>query len=256
MLDERTLYLINAALDGELEPDEAAELVVLLESSAEARAAQAEMQKMANLLDGLPQQNPPADLAERIIARLRLPASRPAFSLSRLFSALQPAQVGLAFSAGLLLTVGFYEVTAQHRSPGDVSDMVGTMLSDPAGRAAALRDSLSISEPGISGRVSLGGSGGILVLNFELDSANETEIVVSLSEPGLGFGGIARAAGGGAGVEESYEVSGGALRVLNRGQQSFSVFLLEQGAPDSGSRDIPVDISMGGAPIFAGVLRG
>jgi hypothetical protein len=256
MLEQRALYLINAELDGELEPGEQAELETILESSAEARTMRAELQKLVSVLDGAPQQTPPADLADRIIAQIRLPARRPAFSVASLFSSFQPAQAGLAFAAGLLLTVGFYEMTAEHRAAGDVSDMVGTMLADPQGRTAALKDSLSIAEPGISGTVSLSGSGGILVLNFELDSADETEIMVSLDESGVGFGGIARSITDSTAGGESYEVSGGTLRVVNQGQGSFSVYLLEKAGLKASGRSISIGISMGGAPVFSGVLQG
>lgn len=256
MLEERAMYLINAELDGELLPGEQAELDSVLESSAEARAMRAELQKLANLLEGMPPQDPPAGLADRIIGQIRLPARRPAFSLASLTSSFQPAQAGLAFAAGLLLTVGFYEMTAEQRSSADLSNMVGTMLADPQSRTATARDSLSIAEPGVSGTVSLSGAGGVLILDFELDSTDETEILVSLAEPGLGFGGFARAASDEKAVDGSYQVSGGTLRVVNKGQQSFSVFLLDKAGTGVGSRDISIGISMGGAPVFSGMLRG
>ena len=58
MLDTRALELINAEIDGELAADEHAELRALLASSAEARAMQADLQRLSNLIDSVPEQVP------------------------------------------------------------------------------------------------------------------------------------------------------------------------------------------------------
>jgi len=255
MLEQRTLDLINAEIDGALGPVEQVELDAILAESADARAMKAELQKLANLMDGLPEQIPPEDLAERILKRVRLPVQRPAWSRGSRFSSLQPAPIGLAFAAGLLVTVGVYELSPGHRAEVDPASIVGTMVLNPGARPASQADSLVISAPGVSGTVSLSAAGNIQVLSFDLDSATETEIAIALSEAGLSFGGIARVAASGATADETYEVSGGTLRVVNHGRQAFSVFLLEAGA-GGGGREISIGISTGGAPVFSGVLGG
>ena len=84
MLSERALYLINAEIDGALESGEQAELEAILESSEEARVMRAELGKLVSLLDETPQQEPPADLARRIVEQLPAPSRRSGFSLSGL----------------------------------------------------------------------------------------------------------------------------------------------------------------------------
>lgn len=270
MLDKRVLDLINAEIDGELAPEQGEELGSLLESSAEARAVKAELQRLANLLNAQPEQEPPAGLAARIMEQIRLPArdttSEPKFSLAGLLASFQPAQAGLAFAAGLLLTVGFYEATQIGGESVDLSQVVGTMVANPAGSAAQTqhRDSLSITGPGLSGTVSLGQISDYMVLNFDLESAHRTEIEVGLAEAGLGFGGIAHASAAGNAGDETYEVSGGALRVVSQGRQVFSVFLPQVADPtadraagqDGGGREISIGIFARGAPVYSGVLRG
>jgi len=255
MLEQRTLELINAEIDGELLPEERAELEAILASSSDARAMKAELQKLANVMDSMSEQAPPADLAERILQQVSLPPARPGFSLAALLSSLQPAPVGLAFAAGLLVTVGVYELSPGHRSDVDPASIVGTMVLDPKFQGANQADSLVISGPGVSGTVSLSSAGKLQVLSFDLESAEDAEIAISLSEAGLSFGGIARVAAGGATADGSYEVSGGTLRVVNQGRQAFSVFLLEADV-DRAGKDISIGISTGGAPVFSGVLRG
>lgn len=269
MLNDRIITLINADIDDELGPQERAELDAVLADSAEARRLQDELRRLAALMDRLPEPEPPADLAARIVGQVQLPAGHALSGaqggwLAGWLAAFQPAQAGLAFAAGLLLTVGFYELSQRGGTAADLSSMVGTMVANPAGVSGRAKDSLSISEPGLAGTVTLSEVGGFLVLNFDLVSEQRTEIVVELAKAGLGFGGIAHATANSSIVTESYEVSGGTLRVVNQGRQVFSVFLPgasdvsrpQPASPDGDGRVISIGISSGGAARYSGVLRG
>lgn len=271
MLKQRVIDLINAEIDGALGSHETAELESILQASAEARAMQAELRKLSKLMEGLPEQEPPANLDTRILAQIRLPAPRPADgpSLRTKWSSLgwlasfQPAQAGVAFAAGLLLTVAFYEAAQHDGAPADLSSMVGTMVADPSSLPARKKDSLPIAGSGLSGSVSLGEIGEYVVLSFDLESAQQTQIEIGLAEAGLAFGGIAHASAAGNAVDETYEVSGGTLRVVSQGRQVFSVFLPQVAAPmadrgtgqDGGGRAIPIEIFTDGVTVFSGVLR-
>lgn len=259
MLQERVLYLINAEIDGELASAERTELDSILRSSPEARTTQAELQKLATLMDAMPEREPPAGLASRILQQTRLPARQPVraskWSLAGLVASFQPAPAGLAFAAGLLLTVGFYEATQNSGEAPDLSQMVGTMIASPASTPAQQKDSLSIVAPGLSGTVSLGAIGEFMVLNFDLQSVQQTEILVGLSAAGLGFGGIAHASAAGNVVDESYEVSGGTLRVTNPGSHPFVVFLRRSGVKNPGAQSIGVEVTRSGESVYEGSLR-
>jgi len=256
MLEERIIQMINADLDGELGQAEKQELDAILESSAEARSMRAELLKLTNLLDSVPEVAPPLALSEQILNKLASTPDKSAFSLAGLFPSFQPATAGLAFAAGLLLTVGFYELAPRHGSSVDTAGMVGTMVAGQQDQRAIQRDSLSFDQAGVSGKVSLQQSGGFLVLSFDLDSEQTTEIEVLLAEAGLSFGGIAHAPRTGATTDESFEVSGGDLRVVNQGRQAFTVFLQDDAMGDSNGRKITVGVSTGGVQVFSGVLRG
>lgn len=263
MLEARVLYLINAGIDGELGPEERAELDSVLRSSGEARTLQAELHKLASLMDGMPEQEPPADLAHRILQGIRLPGRLPGrrsaggsrWSLTGLLSSFQPVPVGLAFAAGLLLAVGFYAAGPRSGQTIDLSHVVGTMLANPADTAAQEEDSLSIQAPGLSGTVSLSALGDFMILNFDLQSMQQTEILVGLADAGLGFGGIARASADGSAVDESYEVSGGTLRVVNPVSHPFVVFLRRPGAGNPEAEAIAIEVKRAGERVFAGSLR-
>jgi len=256
MLEERTIELINAELDGELGPVEREELEAILESSGEARAMKAELQKLFNLLDATPELSPPAGLSQQILGQLALPSKKPAFSFSGLFPSFQPATAGLAFAAGALVAVGFYELTPRYGAAIDPASMVGTMVVNRQEQPLEHKDSLSIVGQGLSGTVSLQEGGGVYILNFDLDSENSTEIEIALAEAGLDFGGLAHTQSGAGTDNESIQVSGGTLRVTNQGRQAFTVFLPDVASGDGNGREIIIGISSGGAQVFAGVLRG
>jgi len=230
MINERTMELINADIDGELASADKAELEGILESSAEARAFKAELIKLNNLMSNLPEQTPPADLSNQILGNIRLPSQKSSFSLSGLFAAFQPATAGVAFAAGLLLAIGFYEVSTDRIGSDDPTSMVGSMLASQHDGPALLKNDMILNGDGFFGTISLRESGGIYILNFNLESELITEVEVGLDETGFAFGGFAEVQGETDSILESVTMSGGALRVVNQGHQQFAVFLRESDA--------------------------
>ena len=73
MLEERTIHLINADIDGELGPGEREDLEAILESSPEARAMRAELLRLSNLLDSVPEQSPPPGLSQQVLNQITPP---------------------------------------------------------------------------------------------------------------------------------------------------------------------------------------
>jgi hypothetical protein len=229
MIDERTLNLINADVDGELTAAEKEELDRTLEGSAEARAMRNELLKLGNLLSNVPSQSPPPGLRAKILDQLRPPKAVSRFSLGALFESLQPLPMGVAFVAGLLLTAGFYEMSAERTAPGSAASMVGTMVTGKAGGLNLLENNLYFSSDDFSGTVSLVENNGLYVLNFDLDSRDRKQIEVGLDRTGLSFGGFAETPGNSDNVIDSVSIAGGTLRVASQGRQKFAVFLRETG---------------------------
>lgn len=255
MLNDHHLYLINAGLDGELEAGERAELEQLLAASEDARKLQAELRRMAGLLERVPEQEPPAGLTEQIMQGVRLPGPRRGWSLSGLFRPFQPAPVGLAFAAGLLMTVAYYEVSAPAGEGRDLSRMMGTMVTQLAESPVPGGDLLDVSAPGLAGTASLGEVSDFLVLRLDVTSNQPAEFRLGLAEAGLGFGGIARAADDSYAVNETYEVSGGTLRVVSSGNHPIVVFLRRTEPGRVGPQALALEVSQSGSKVFEGSLR-
>lgn len=244
MLEERTLNLINADIDRELTVAEQDELDVILESSAEARAMRAELLKLSNLLDNAPLQTPPDGLTSRILNQLSPPHSAIKLSLGNFFRSFQPLTAGLAFAAGLLFTVGFYEMSQQGAPSTNAASMVGTMVVGQDTGLNLLANNLHFSGEDFSGTVSLSENSGLYVLNFDLDSRDRQEIKVGLDNTGLSFGGFAETPGTSKNVMDTVAISGGTLRVVSQGRQQFAVFLRGSSPEQSVSAElITIDFS-------------
>jgi hypothetical protein len=256
MLDERTLYLINGGLDGELDAAEREELAHILADSAEARELQAVFQRLGNVLDSQPALPAPPGLRQRILDQLPLPPQESIFSLRRVFESIQPATMGLSFAAGLFATVAFYELTNRPGMTTDTTSMVGTMMSGQQDARHQQLDSLTIREAGLDGKVSLTQREQFLILSFDLDSREFVEVEISYAKAGLDFGGLAHTPIGNQPVSESYVISGGTLRVENQGRQAFSVFLPMAASNNGGGRAIDIAIYSDGAQRFSGVIQG
>ena len=256
MLDERTLYLIQADIDGELDAAAAEELAGILETSQEARELRAEFKRLGNLLSGQSDLQPPPDLAPRILDQIRLPGESDVTSWRRWFASFQPATAGLAFAAGLLATVAFYEITGPADRASDTARMVGTMVSGQQGQGQAQLNNLAIRGKGLDGQVSLYRQSRYYVLSFELESKDVVQVEISYAKAGLAFGGLAHTLAGAQPASESYVISGGTLRVENQGRQAFSVYLPQSASSDGGGRAIDIAIYSDGAPRFSGVIQG
>jgi hypothetical protein len=176
--------------------------------------------------------------------QLRPSKSVSRFSFASLFQSFQPATAGLAFAAGLLLTVGFYEMSPRVNSSESTASMVGTMVVGRSGGLNLLENSLYFANEGFSGNVSLVETKGLYVLNFDLDSDDRKQIEVGLDRTGLSFGGFAETPGNSDNVVDSVNIDGGTLRVASQGKQKFAVFLRGVGSGQDVAADlITIDFS-------------
>ena len=254
MLSEREIYLINADIDGELGAGEKDELDAILESSLEARAMRSELQRLANLLDAVPAAQPPPKLAGRILDTLAPEPKRARF-LMDLLTPFRPVPVGLAFAAGLLLSISMYHGEDSAVRITDTENLTGTMLARP-GEPGTPLDSFVLREPGLSGVVALRSGQDEWVLEIDLESTGPTEITIALESAGLGFGGISVAKPKSAEMAGFYEFANGTLRVVSESMQTLSVRMPVVSAKSAGDREIRIDLSAGETRQYSGFLRG
>lgn len=227
-LNEHQRQLVSAAVDGELSPQERAEYEALIEQSAAARELRAELLKLGNLIESLPEREPPADLAERILARAapsNVTPIRPAW---------RRAQLPLAFAAGLLVAVTLQRWLPHAPTPAELARMSGTLA--PAAHVAR-GDSRTVAVDGLQGRVTFGRTDGIGALDVALTAPGPFEVEIGLAGTGLGFGGVVSEGDEGGLGNGRIEFAGGTVRVVGDGAAGFRLLLpvtadVAGGAPD------------------------
>jgi len=195
--EDRARDLLNRSIDGEISHGEKKELEVLLASSAELRDLKEEFVTVKRLLDELPEVEPPGYLQKTIERQLRLP-SQDAVSLKKpgLLGTWLNAnwlRSGLALAAGVVLTVGVYEMGSEPISVSDSANLSGTMVKpDLVDKQGTLLDSIQLSTDQLNGLIELRGEGDRMSLLVQLRSDGPSEMVVSLAGHGLAFDGVNR----------------------------------------------------------------
>lgn len=219
-IDEKYVALINAAIDGELSPDERSELDAFLEKNAEGRELDASLKEICGRLDAVPELPPPPHLRHVIMeyARPRIKATRKTNSLQGFFS-LSSVRLAGAFTLGVILT---WTLISSDRIARDafeeVTGLVGTITDDavaPGGRT------LSVSNNEIAGTIASRLAGPIMIIDFNLVSHEPVEIVAGFSDPDIWFNGFAQLESTGTSVS----ARAGQVRMTMHGKRRYAVYL-------------------------------
>jgi len=224
MTDQRTLEMISAAADGELNASERAELEQLLENSAEARKFQAELAEMDSLLGDVPAVEPPDSLHLQIVNCVTLPQNKTDTSFLRWLKPPQflPAlRYGLAAAVGVLLAASFYESQSLFPSDHDFDDLVGTMAPTRVVAEADILDTFDFRIDGLESLVQLQRRDNDVFLDIQIDADASLDISVDMSSSGVRPGALAQLDSS----LESIVVEDQALQLRATGQRRLTVLL-------------------------------
>ena len=225
-LEQRIVDLLNGSIDGEISAAEQDELDSLLASSPDVRKFYKELRAVTRILDELPELEPPQYLQETIEKQVRLPVEgHTNTDKPGLFGGLLSAnwlRTGVALAAGVVLTVGVYEMGSEPITNGDSTSMVGTMANrDQADLQGALLDSIQLDTEQLKGRVELRGKDNLFTLQVQLDSDGPAEVVVNFGGRGLEFEGVSRLHN----LENTVSVVDGAFHYAGMGEQQYTLNL-------------------------------
>ncbi len=254
MLDQRIMELINADIDGELGLQEQKELQAVLDSSPEAVTFRRELLELNSAFRNMPELDPPPALARNILDRVQLQARRKPFDLPGFFARYNPVAGGLAFAAGLLVTVVIYETGSRELTQQDTVSMVGAMVASDQIKAPGQGDRLLFDLDGLSGTVALNVSENGQALEFDLDSSQLIEIELDLAKAGLMVIGFAQDDRGDGSFIDSLELLGGTMRVVNQGKHHFVIFLRQSPDSKNHGKDIRIGISQDGQRVYEDTL--
>lgn len=254
MLDPGIIELINAGIDGELGPEEQRKLGAVLDSMPEAAALRLELLKLNNAFGTLPELEPPPGLAHDILDQVQLPAGQKIFKFRGFPGGLNPVAGGLAFAAGLLLAVGFYEAGLRKLPQQDTINMVGTMVASDRIKTTGQGDRLQLDMDGLSGVISLNVIESGQALEFDLNSDELMDIELNIGNAGLMVQGFARGDRGNGSFIETLELSGGTMRVAIQGRLHFVLFMKQTPGSDHHGTEISIGISREGEGVYEDTL--
>jgi len=224
-VDQHVLYLINRCIDGESSSTEKQELDQLLKNSPEVRQLNDELRKVTRLLDEVPTLDPPAYLQDAIERQVRLPAQGHSSSkipgiLKNDWLSAKWLGTGFALAAGLVLTVGVYEMGSEPITARDNTNMVGTMAKrGPDDQPGALLDSIQLNTARLNGSLELRNKNDLFTLDLQLRSGEPTEVVIDFAGRGLEFDGV----NGKQAHDDSVSIMDGSIRLAGNGDQHYTV---------------------------------
>jgi hypothetical protein len=194
-IDQGILELLYGSIDGELDAAQQGELDSLLAGSKQVRDLDKDLRSFIQILDDVPERKAPEYLQDAIERQIRLPVPGDGFAekqgFLRSWLPTHWLQTGFALTAGVVLTIGVYEMGSGPMTAEDTANMVGTVVQSPASQGELL-DSVNINTDGLNGVAELRNQGELFTLDVELTSVASTELVVHLSGKGFAFEGISR----------------------------------------------------------------
>ena len=157
IINQHALDLLNGGIDAELGITEQEELARLLAESGEAREINEELKSFAQLMGELPDLEPPEYLQESIESQIRLPAQNKAPGDKQGFAGTWLSanwlRTGFALAAGVVLTVGVYEMGSEPITEQDATNLVGTVIKNQVVDQGELLDRIDISNDLLNGFV-------------------------------------------------------------------------------------------------------
>lgn len=233
-IEQKFKELINADIDGEISAAEKSELQKFLNESAAGRALHDELSTLCATLDDVEQEDPPPYMRHIIMNSVPpTQAAGESRGFLEILFATPALKYAMTFAAGVFLTLSIVNSSRiSNQALDNVTGLVGT-VAEPVNTAIA--DSVVLREVDIAGTVSLRSSGSLLILDFNLVSADHIEIQADYADRTIWFNGFAQLA------SEGTTVSAEAGRVrlgMDEGKQRYAVYLQNEG-----SREMAVSLS-------------
>ncbi len=248
-IDEKYIALINADLDGDIQPDEKTELEVFLAESESGQALQDELRSLCSTLDAEGMLDAPPHLRHVVMNSLPTSSSAPVTESPGFWYSLfaVPAlRYTATFAAGVIMAVAIVDSgQVQQSAFDDVTGLVGTM-SD-AGDIAPVA-SIVIHKAAIAGTITLRRADPILIIDFDLSTNGPIDIVATYDDKSVWFNGFAQLESTGT----SISADGGQIRIQLDGKRRYAVYLHNEG-----SRKLSINLQFfsNGEPVHQAVLE-
>lgn len=221
-IDEKTTALIHANIDGEITPEEKAELEAFLADSREGRRLDAELRSLGATLDSVTLLDPPQHLRHVVMNTIpkAVPEAAPAPGFLQSLFAAPALRYAATFAAGVVMTISIVDSgNIQQSAFDDVTGLVGT-ISDSAEMGPGV-DSEVIHKAAVAGTVTLRESGEMLIIDFDVSTKGPIDIVASYDDSSIWFNGFAQLESTGTSVS----AADGEITIQVEGKRRYVVYL-------------------------------
>ena len=228
-IEQKYIDLINAEADGEISDAGQSDLDRYLADNAEAQAFRDELRSLCGTLNSIETIDPPSHLKYAIMDNIKKPKAAEQQKSSGLlqFFALPIFRHAVAFAAGVFMTIAL--VTSNNLSDSafdDVTGMVGTISEETVQSEGHF---VNLNESDITGTVSTHNNGSLSVVDFNLTTAGEVEIVADFSSRDLWFRGFAQLENDGASVSSD----DGQVKMTMNGRNRYAMYLHHASSTDA-----------------------
>ena len=218
-MDQQTIELMHADIDGELDAAGQEALRQALASSADARREYARLQSLQAMLAAVPDHEPPAGLRDRILAAVR-PAPAPARMPTRRVSRAGIAAALAASAAGVVFLLQRNEPLPEL----DPASLAGTMVRPGAGVDAS---TWRLQDPAVTGDFRLRRGADGLYMEVDLEASGPLTLEARIDGRPLEFTGLVP-------IEEAPDSAtrrGEGIRLLHSGKHRYAILLRAPAAP-------------------------
>ena len=225
LIDQHVQDLLNGSIDGELNEAETAELDQLMASSEHVRKLNEELTAISSLLDRVPEREPPGYLQSAIEKQVRLPVTNNGSDGKQGFFGnwlnANWLRTGFALAAGVVLTVGVYQMGSEPITDQDSANLVGTVVKNPVSKQSELLGTILVETDKLNGVVELRNTGDLFVLDLHLDSAGLSKVAVNFAGRGL----VLEDFRPGQDIEDNITVVNDSVTIASSGEQHFTMKL-------------------------------
>ena len=245
-IEQTSIDLINADIDGEISDAGKVELDALLGSNDEARTIHADLAALRDSLDSLESQSPPPHLRHVIMNCVKpTPAKTESPGILAALFATPALKYSATFAAGVLLTLSVVSSDqVSNQAFDDVTGLVGT-VSEPV--QGDLVNSIAIDAAEVAGSVSLRSSGPMLILDFNLVTNGPIEIEADYADKTIWFNGFGQTES----IGTTISAKTGSVTLGMEGKRRYAVYLHNEGG-----REVTVNLRFvaGGELVHEGSL--
>lgn len=245
-IEQTSIDLINADIDGEINAADKVELDALLGSNDEARTMHADFAALCGSLDAIEPESPPPHLRHVIMNSVRpTPAETGSSGFLGALFATPALKYSATFAAGVVLTLSIVSSDqVSNQAFDDVTGLVGT-VSDPV--RGDLVNSIAIDAAEVAGSVSLRSSGPMLILDFNLVTNGPIEIEADYADKTIWFNGFGQTESS----DTTISAKSGSVTLGMEGKRRYAVYL-----HNAGGREVTVNLRFfaGGELVHEGSL--